>query len=327
MHDLAIIIVSANSAHWLTPCLTSVLDHSGPAEVDVVVVDNESTDGTSDLVERCFPDVRLVSSPNNGFSFGNNRGLISCKARYVLFLNPDTEILEGTFEELIAAMDARPEVGLIGVKQVTADGCLFPTIRRAPHAIRTFAEALGSERLPFRWRWLGERELDFRRYETEFDCDWTSGSFMLVRWETLESAGVLDERFFLYSEETDLCHRIRKAGWRIRHLPFMTILHHAHKNGFNSKLEAQAAYSRRLFARKNLPPVHRAAYLSALALRHALRAVYVGRDKDSRLRRQAARRALRTLVGIEPPPFGPPPPVSFSGSPDRDASARMLVRD
>ena len=327
MHDLAIIVVSTNEARWLTPCLTTVLERAGSIELDVVVVDNESTDGTRELVEQQFPSVRVVTCPNHGFSYANNRGYITCDARYVLFLNPDTEILEGTFEQLVEAMDERPGVGLAGVKQVTADRKLFPTVRRAPHAIRTLAEALGSERLPFRSRWLGERELDLARYETELVCDWTSGSFMFTRREALESAGLLDERFFIYAEETDLCHRIRKAGWEIRHLPTMTILHHAEKKGVNPKMEAQAAFARRQFATKNLPPVHRTAYLSALGLRHALRMAYLGGGREhARQRREASRRALRAMLGLDPPPFGPPPPVSFSGG-DRTSRSSVLVRD
>ena len=327
-HDLAIIIVSNNSAHWLGPCLETVFAHAGSADLDVVVVDNGWTDGTSELVENRFPEARLVTCENRGFAHANNRALITCDARYVLFLNPDTEILDGTFDELVDAMDARPNVGLAGVKQVTPDGRLFPTIRRAPHALRTLAEAFGSERFPIRWRWLGERELNFDLYEREVECAWTSGSFMIVRREALESAGFLDERFFLYAEETDFCHRIRMAGWEIKHLPMMTILHHADEGGVNPTMEAQAAYARRQFACKNLAPFHRAVYLLALGLRHAMRAAYVSRDGAlAQQRRQTSRRALRTLVGLDPPPFGPPPPVAFSGTPDRYGVGRALSRD
>ena len=151
---------------------------------------------------------------------------------------------------------------------------------------------------------------------------------MLARREALESAGLLDERFFIYAEETDLCHRIRKTGWEVRHLPTMTILHHADKAGVNLKMEAQAAYARRQFARKNFGAVHRLADLSALGLRHALRAAYVSRDGDlARQRREASRRALRTLVGLDPPPFGQPPRVAVSPRSTREAEDRALTRD
>ena len=218
MDDLAIIIVSTNEAHWLRPCLRTIIDGAGDISLDVVVADNQSSDGTRALVEQEFPAFRVVTCENRGFAHANNRGLMTCNARYVLFLNPDTEILEGTFEELVRALDERPGVGLVGVRQVTADGELFPTIRRFPNALRAFGEAFGSERWGHGATWLGERELRMERYEEEVECDWTSGSFMLARREALESAGFMDERSFIYSEEPDLCLRMRKAGWQIRHL-------------------------------------------------------------------------------------------------------------
>ena len=308
MHDLAIIIVSTNEGRWLRPCLGSIESHVGDIEVDVVVADNDSVDGTRELVESEFPWARVVTCENKGFAHANNRGLMTTDARYVLFLNPDTEIREGTFSDLVRALDGRPSVGLVGVRQVTPpDGVLYPTIRRSPNALRTFCEALGSERLPFRARWLGERELDLRRYDVETPCDWVSGAFMFTRREAIESAGFMDERFFIYSEETDFCLRIKDAGWEIRHLPAMTILHHWEKAGINPKMEAQGAYARRQYVRKNFSLLHRAAYIGALALRHALRAVAGGAEQ-----RVASRRALRTLLGIEGPPFGPPPAVAVS---------------
>ena len=216
---LSVIIVSANSAKWLRPCLTTVYERAGNVDLDVVVVAAGCTDETVPLVERHFPQARTISCPNRGFAFANNRALRTVDADWVLFLNPDTEILEGSFADLIDTLGPRSTVGLAGVRQVTADGQLFPTIRHFPNAIRFLFETLGSERFPIRTSWLGERELDLRVYERDIACDWTSGSFMLVRWEALQSAGFMDERFFLFCEETDLCLRIKQAGWEIRHVP------------------------------------------------------------------------------------------------------------
>jgi GT2 family glycosyltransferase len=308
MDDVAIIIVSTNEAHWLHPCLCSILDHAGSISLDVVVADNQSTDGTRDLVETEFPAFRVVTCENRGFAHANNRGLMTCDARYALFLNPDTEILDGTFERLVRILDRRPDVGLVGVRQVTADGELFPTIRRFPNALRALGEALGSERWGRSLPWLGERELRIDRYDREVECDWTSGSFMLVRREALESAGYMDERSFIYSEEPDLCLRIKKAGWEVWHLPSMTILHHADKAGVNPKMAAQDAVSRVHYARKHFAAPHRAIYLASLSTRYALRLLWPSRDSARRrLRHEAARRALRVVLGREGPPFGPPP--------------------
>jgi GT2 family glycosyltransferase len=303
MHDLAIITISTNESQWLRPCLSTVFAHIGDTTADVVVVDNDSTDDTRELVATEFPGARVVWSRNLGFGHGNNRGVMTCNARYVLFLNPDTEILEGSFAELVRMMDERPEVGLVGVRQVTPDGTLDKTIRRSPNALRALGDALSAERLPRRPRWLGERELDPAAYEREFPCDWTSGSFMLVRREAIESAGYFDERYFMYSDETDLCRRIKTAGWEIRHLPQMTILHHDGKAGVNPRIHSLDAFTRRMYARKYLSPVHRCAYMGSVMLRLLVRSVYAGRGETGKLKREANRRAIATLLGRAPVPF------------------------
>jgi N-acetylglucosaminyl-diphospho-decaprenol L-rhamnosyltransferase len=327
--DLAVVIVSANDAQWLEPCLSSVLAHAGDLRLELIVVDNASTDGTRELVEARFPQARVVSSPNRGFAYGNNRGLEHTSARYVLLLNPDTVILQGTFAELLATLDASPEIGLAGVRQVDADGALLPTIRRFPSASRALGEALASERWPLRPRWAGEREIDPVAYTRAHDCDWTAGSFMLIRREALLSAGVLDERFFLYSEETDLCLRIKRAGWRVHHLPLMTIRHHAGKAGARPALVAQDALSRKLYARKHLPPLHRGLYLGAVAMRHALRSAgarayeLTGARAPAQLaaKGESARLALRTLVGRADAPFILPPPTALGSTATQSAAA------
>ena len=302
MSELAVIIVSYNSARWLRPCLTSLYAHAGGTELDVLVVDNESTDGSAELVEDEFPQARVLRCENRGFAYGNNRGLLASDAPFVLFLNADTEILDGTFAELLDELRARPSVGLVGCRQLTPDGEVYPTIRRFPSATRLFFEALGSERFPFRASWLGERELDPSAYDREVECDWTSGSFMLARREALLGAGLMDERFFMYCEEPDLCLRIKRGGWSVRHLPSLTILHHAGKAGWSPRFVAQDAYARRQYMEKHFGAAHRALGLSAFALGHLVRAVL-----GSRERRAASRTALRTLAGLAPPPFGEPP--------------------
>jgi GT2 family glycosyltransferase len=271
--------------------------------LDVVVVDNDSHDGVADLVAGEFPGARTVWSANHGFGHANNRGLMTCNARYVLFLNPDTEIREGTFADLVALMDARPTVGLAGVRQFTRQGDLTPTVRRFPTALRAFGEALGADRLPRRPRWLGERELDPAAYDRETPCDWVTGSFMLARREALESAGCFDERHFMYADETDLCRRIKTAGWEVRHLPQMTIMHDSERGGIKPHVESLDAVMRLFYARKHLSGVHRVAYAAALGLRHILRLAFPGTSERARTRRAASRATLATLTGRAPVPF------------------------
>ena len=306
-YDLSIVVVSTNEAHWLERCLTTVYARAGHVRLDVVVVDNESSDGTNDLVRERFPDARVVRCPNRGFAHANNRALVTCSARYALCLNPDTEIVDGTFGRLVEMLDRRPEIGLLGVKQLAGDGSLYPTVRRFPNAGRALAEAFTLERWALRPSNLGERELDLGRYDEERECDWTTGAFMLIRREALLGAGLMDERLFLFGDEPDLCVRLKRSGWKVVHSPAMTIVHHAGKAGVRPALVAQDVYARRVYARKHFAPVHRFAYLGAVAARYAVRSLDPGQ-------RAAGARALRTLVGLQAPPFGAPPPTSIDAS-------------
>jgi N-acetylglucosaminyl-diphospho-decaprenol L-rhamnosyltransferase len=310
MADLTIIIVSYNDGHWLDDCLASIEARAGDVNLDVVLVDN-GTDGAHELVASRFPGVRVVRAENRGFAHANNRGVMSGTGRYVLFLNPDTQLLKGTLAGLVAAMDERPDVGLVGVRQVTADGTLWPTMRYFPGISRALGDALGFERLTRRPKWAGERELDMALYEQDTECDWVSGSFMLARREAVLSAGLFDERFFLYSEEPDLCLRMKHAGWGVRHLPTMTILHHSGKGGTRPKMTAQDVFTRRQYADKHFSRPRRAGYLAAVGTKHLLRLALHRRELHPD-ENEAARLALRTLAGREGAPFRTPPQTSLS---------------
>jgi GT2 family glycosyltransferase len=294
MHDVCAIVVSHNGKRWLDACLASLLDHAGGIDLDVIVVDNGS-DGSAAYVEERCEGVRTISCDNRGFGHANNRALEMADARYVLFLNPDTEVLRGSLAELVTHFDRRPEVGLAGARQLRADGSVAPSMRRFPSVPNMLAEAFAVERVPGLRRLLGERETDLRRYQREVPCDWTSGSFMFARSEALDACGWFDERFFLYSEETDLCWRLKRAGWEVVHTPLMTICHYEDDRRGSPQLEAQAVYSRMQFARKNFPG-GAVDYRWALWLRYALRA---GRPPWSKAepsaKQQAARAALRTI--------------------------------
>ena len=304
LNDLAVIVVTYNSAPCIAACLRSIFAHMGSLRAEVVVVDADSRDATADIVAD-FPEVRLMRCENRGFAYANNRGLMTCDARYTLFLNPDTEILQGSLRDVVSRMDERPDVGLVGVRQVDGDGRLAMTIRRFPNALRGLGDALAAERLPRRPRWLGERELEPGVYDRELECDWTTGSFMLARREAIESAGFMDERFFMYSEETDFCLRISSAGWGIRHFPWMTILHYGAEVGVEPRIESVGAHSRIIYAQKHFSRTHRALYFATVLLRYSLRFVLPGRGERGRRRRAAQWAALRTILRLSPPPHSP----------------------
>jgi GT2 family glycosyltransferase len=329
VHDLSVIIVSTNEAKWLEPCLRTLFDHAGDLRLDVVVVDNDSSDGTAELVRTRFPAARVVHSENHGFAHANNRALFTCDARYVLFLNPDTIHLEGRLDELIARLDAAPEVGLAGCRQYSPEGQLWPTMRYFPSSIRALMEALGSEQLPRRTRWMGMSEINLSRYDQEFDLDWTSGSFMLARREALESAGWLDERLFLYADDIDVARRIKTAGWVVRHFPCVRIVHHAGKAGFNPRRFAQFTYAQKLYAEKFMSPLQRRLFCAALGVRYITRLVAYGLVRRRPGAPAAMRAALRVLAGREGSPYEEPPPMAVrpweGRAPAPEAQERLAI--
>jgi GT2 family glycosyltransferase len=305
-HDVCAIVVSHEGKRWLEPALSTLLAHAGALDLGVIVVDNGS-DGAAEFAAERFPQVRGIHCDNRGFAHANNQAAAEADARYVLFLNPDTEVVDGTLAELVAHLDAHPEIGLAGCRQLDDEGRLCPTARRFPSVLRALGEALGPERFGFARR-LGESELDLSLYEHDLPCDWTAGSFMLVRCEALVAAGLLDERFFFYSEEVDLCLRIKRAGWEVHHLPQLTILHYGGTTEASPRMEAQMAYARSQYAAKNFGPLRRRAFLSAIALRHALRWAAFSRKRP--VRAAAHKQAFLTLLGRVEPPFGTPPALA-----------------
>lgn len=299
---LTVVVVSANSARWLPGCLSSVYAHAGALTIDVVVVDSGSTDETSEIVGR-FPGARLVRCENHGFAHGNNRGVETSTAEWILLLNPDTEFVSGTLDELVAMAAGHPRGGIFGVRQTWPDGSLQYSIRRFPTATRLLGQALASESWPMHPRWSGERELDETVYAQPVRCDWTTGSCLLVRRDLYEELGGMDERFFLFSEEPDLCLRARRRGWETWHLPTITLIHHGGGSEADSpSLAAQLVTSKRLYLEKHAGRVSRAAGIAALTLGLALRAVFGSRRGVGGGRRNA-RVALATLWGLRRPPF------------------------
>ena len=314
---------------------------TGPIDVEWLVVDSGSSDGTPDAIERELPDVKVLRRPNIGFAAGNNVALRAARGRYLLLLNPDVEIVDGTLAELVAAMDERPGVGIGSAITYYPDGGSRPRSGAFPSPARQLGEALMLTRLrPFAAP-PGGRAARAEVYESEQSADWLSGSFLLARREAVEQAGGFDERFFLFSEETDWCLRVRAAGWDIRHFPTMRLTHHTGRTE-RPDLFAQNSYSKVLYARKHFSLRRRVAFRAALALRHGLRcggfALPALRRAELRERVAAERLALLVVLGLRRRATGPTPsgaaglsrrarpePSSASRQPRRTRAIRIAV--
>ncbi len=306
--DLSIIIVTHNRVELALKTLRSA--HAAVRELSVewIVVDSGSSDGTPETIEEACPDVRVLRESNIGFAAANNRGLPYAHGRYVLLLNPDVETVSGTFDELVATLDARPGIGVASVVQNAPDGELQYSIRHFPSPLLALGEALAAPRWTGLSRWR-EEEPRTALYSSETSVDWLVGAFLIARATALADVGGLDERFFLYSEEIDWCYRFHRAGWGVAHLPVMTVTHHTGKAP-RADLCAQLSYAKILFARKHYGRARTAVIRAALALRHALRSAGAGAVGWSRpdwaARAAAERHALAVVLGLSEPPFSRP---------------------
>ncbi len=303
--DLSFVVVTHNGRELALRTLRSARRALGGLRAEWIVVDSASSDGTPEAIEREFGDASVHRVANRGFAAGNNVGIAHAAGRYVLLLNPDVEIREGSFADLVAALDSRPDVGIASVIQRGTEGELQWSMRRFPTPLRSLGESLFAARWP-PTRSLQQLDTRSERYRGEASPDWVVGAFLCARAEAIASIGPMDERFFLYSEEIDWCLRARRAGWDVRHLPTMTVTHHAgRRNG--GDLMAQLAHSRKLFARKHNGPLGafaiRAALALGYALRIALRAPAAPFSRAARRRMTAEAGALLVLLGLAEPPL------------------------
>jgi N-acetylglucosaminyl-diphospho-decaprenol L-rhamnosyltransferase len=298
--DLEVVIVSHRDERWLEPCLNSLQSAAGACAYRATIVEN----GGSPISLPETSDRRVLYTENRGFAAANNAGASGSAADLLLFLNPDTELTGGTLELLVTAMRNRPELGLLAVRQVTGDGRLWPSLHRFPSLRRALAQALASEKWPGLGKRLGERVLDMRRYSRDGPFDWTTGAALAVRRDAFDAVGGFDERFFLFSEETDLCKRIQDAGWKARLEPRITFVHHAGKAGVHPAREAQMAYARLQYAKKHFTRPGAGAYHAILVAHHLVRLVVLrfrGATRSSSA--PASALALSVLVGRSQPPF------------------------
>jgi N-acetylglucosaminyl-diphospho-decaprenol L-rhamnosyltransferase len=229
MIDLSIVIVNWNVCDLLGHCLHSILQPSTPS-LEVIVVDNASTDGSVDMVRAEFPSVRLIANADNrGFPAANNQGIVAAQGRYVLLLNPDTKVVEDALATMVTFADEHPDVAVVGPQLWNADGSVQSSRRRLP----TLATAL------FESTWLtpyAPKSL-LRHYymldtpdDVTQDVDWVDGAALMARREAIEQVGLMDEGFFMYSEELDWCQRFGQAGWRVVYLPAARIIHYRGKS-------------------------------------------------------------------------------------------------
>ena len=225
--DLSIVIVGYNSCGDLDGCLRAIEACAAGVACETIVIDNASSDTTVDLVTQEFKWVRLFQNSSNvGLARAVNRGIREANGRYILVLNPDIQIRNGSLDALLAFMDGHNDVGMAGAKLLNTDGSLQHSCRGfytfwTLVLRRTFLGALFKRSRTIRRHLM----LDYD-HEAEREVDWILGACMMVRREALADVGPMDERFFLYFEDVDWCYRMWKHGWKVYYVPQAQMIHY-----------------------------------------------------------------------------------------------------
>jgi N-acetylglucosaminyl-diphospho-decaprenol L-rhamnosyltransferase len=223
--DLAVVIVNYNAGAYLTRCVASVLQNAGGLDLDVLVVDNASHDGSAQVAKTAQPDVRVtMNATNRGLSAAWNQGAEDTDSAWILFLNPDAELWTGTLAGFVKVGEEHPDVAVLGPVVRNADGTIYESGRVFPSVPTAVGHAFLGAFRPDNPSTRAYRQTDWDRL-SEREVDWVSGACMLVRRDAFEQVGRFDEDFFLYAEELDLMTRLRDAGWRVLYTPELEILH------------------------------------------------------------------------------------------------------
>lgn len=228
MKKLSIIIVNYNVCHFLEQALKSVQKATESIDAEVFVVDNNSVDGSAEMVKAKFPSVILIENKENvGYSKANNQGILQSSGEYILLLNPDTVLEENTLSKCCNFMDKHPKAGALGVKMVDGKGNFLPESKRGlPDFWVSIYKLLSLNKLFPNSKRFGKYYLSYLGQEEIHEVDILVGAFMFMRKKVLDQVGLLDERFFMYWEDTDLSYRITKAGYKNFYYPETTIIHY-----------------------------------------------------------------------------------------------------
>jgi GT2 family glycosyltransferase len=272
--DLETVVVSHGAEALLRRCLLSLREHPAAAEMRVTVVDSGSPDGTPDMVEREFPEVRLLRRGNIGFSAANNLVLRESEADALLLLNPDTEVYAGTLDAALARLRSQPRIGMVGCKLVTESGELDHACKRSfPTPLSALAHFTGVGRSGEAGGSLGQYRATHLDDDEAGEVDAVNGAFMLCLAEAVREVGLLDEGYWLYMEDLDWCHRFWDAGWKVFYEPAGVALHV--KGGSSGKRRrprqeiafhrGMARFYRRFDAPEHNPLLNAAVYVGVVA--------------------------------------------------------------
>jgi len=229
MIDLSIVILNWNVRDLLERCLASL--RSRRYVLEIIVVDNASHDDSVAMLRAKYPQVEVIANTTNrGFAVGNNQGIEASRGRYVMVLNPDTEVLGDALDQLVSYLDGHPDAGAIGPQLLNPDRSIQSSRRRFPTLATAFFESTWLQGMAPK-RILARFYMDDVPVSPAHEVDWLSGACTVFRRAVLDGVGLYDaQNFFMYSEELDLCRRVKEAGWKIVYLPEAQVMHYVGKS-------------------------------------------------------------------------------------------------
>jgi GT2 family glycosyltransferase len=224
--DISISIVSYNTRDLLRACLLSLEARRDEVELEIIVIDNDSTDGSAEMVKAEFPKVLLIEAGENlGYGRANNLGLKDANGRHFFVLNSDTEVQPRALRALVDFLDERPKAGAVTAQLILPDGSIQPSCATDPNLMKVFWEQTYLDRLFPNNKITGGYTMTHWNYDDVREVEQVAGAAVVIRREAWEQIGGFDPAFFMYFEDTDLCIRLRKAGWSIWFLPDARVHH------------------------------------------------------------------------------------------------------
>ena len=254
MNDLSIIIINWNTRRLLLDCIASVYATVKNVSFEMHVVDNGSSDGSTEAVAKAYPDVRIIANKANaGFASANNQAIRRMQGRYAVLLNSDTVLKEGSLDKMFAFMEAHPDAGMCGPQLLNEDGTKQKSVGDFPTVLSEFMSK-GLMRLLFPGKFRDAFKFKDAVFQGPVVVDYIIGACMVIRKTAIDEVGMFDEDYFFNFEEVEWCLRIKKAGWEVYHLPDVEIYHLQNRSftGINLKARAESWRSRYVFFNKSL---------------------------------------------------------------------------
>jgi GT2 family glycosyltransferase len=246
LFKLSIIIVSYNSLNFLKDCLDSINKNKPSASFEITVVDNASSDGTVEAIRKDYPHLKLIENARNeGFAAANNMAIKSSSSEYILLINSDCRVYANSIDRLLKFADSSKDAGIAGPRIINSDGSVQLSCRKFPSFLDAGMHSILTNIAPDNPFSRRYKLADINRDEVS-KVDWVSGSCMLIRRAALIDTGLMDEKYFMYVEDTDLCYQMWKKGWKVYYFPESEILHHIGGSTKNNALSGAVTSSIRM---------------------------------------------------------------------------------